>query len=48
MTSQFPIEFKQNAAEPVACLKAGWNHFSIIHLRLPADRGSKVIRNGRG
>jgi uncharacterized membrane protein len=25
MTSQFPIEFKRNAVEPVACLKAGWN-----------------------
>jgi hypothetical protein len=25
MSSQFPIEFKRNAVEPVACLKAGWN-----------------------
>jgi uncharacterized membrane protein len=25
MTNQFPIEFKRNAVEPMACLKAGWS-----------------------
>jgi hypothetical protein len=31
MTSQFPIEFKRNAVEPVACLKAGWNLIAIAY-----------------